>query len=53
VQADGSIAVRGSVPLFMSDFGIEPPTAMLGMLKTADQVTVKFELALRLEQLTN
>lgn len=28
--ADGSFQVRGSVPLLMSDFEVEPPTAFLG-----------------------
>jgi hypothetical protein len=27
----------------MSDYGIDPPTAMLGTLKTGDDVVVHFE----------
>jgi polyisoprenoid-binding protein YceI len=37
------IAVKGSVPLLMTDYGIAPPKAMLGMLKTDPKVTVTFE----------
>jgi polyisoprenoid-binding protein YceI len=35
--------ISGEVPLKMSDFDIEPPTAMLGALKTGDKVVVKFD----------
>jgi hypothetical protein len=34
------------VPLLMTDFGIAPPKAMLGMLKTDPKVTVTFETML-------
>jgi hypothetical protein len=30
----------------MTDYGIKPPTAMLGMLKTDPKVTVSFETML-------
>jgi len=40
---DASVAVKGEVQLLMTDFGITPPTAMLGMLKTDPKVTVTFE----------
>jgi hypothetical protein len=35
--------VAGEVQLLMTDFGITPPKAMLGMLKTDPKVTVTFE----------
>jgi hypothetical protein len=28
----------------MTDFGIDPPTALLGTLKTRDEVTVYFDV---------
>ena len=41
---DGStFKITGDFPLVMSDFGIDPPTAMLGSLKTGDKVTLKYE----------
>jgi len=47
VEANGtSLVVRGEVPLLMTDFGIAPPKAMLGMLKTDPKVTVTFETVL-------
>lgn len=41
---DGSVYAMGTVPLLMSDFGVEPPSAMLGALKAYDPLTVRFEL---------
>jgi hypothetical protein len=34
------------VSLLMTDFGITPPVALLGMLKTDPKVTVSFETVL-------
>jgi len=44
VDADGSVIAMGTIPLLMSEVGVEPPSAMLGMLKTADRITLKFEV---------
>ena len=41
---DGSAQARGKVDVLMTDFGVEPPTALLGVLKTYDKVTVNFEI---------
>jgi polyisoprenoid-binding protein YceI len=41
--ADDKIIVRGEKSLKMSDFGVEPPTALMGTIKTGDEITVKFE----------
>jgi len=43
---DGSIAARGEIPIRMTDFGITPPTAMLGVVRARDRVLVKFEMNL-------
>jgi hypothetical protein len=45
-RKEGSLVVRGEVPLLMTDYGITPPKAMLGMLKTDPKVTVTFETVL-------
>lgn len=50
---DGTLASTGDVTLLMSDFGVEPPSAMLGLLRTADQVVVKLQLRVKLAALTN
>ena len=42
--ADGSVRAEGALPLLMTDFGVKPPTAMLGTLRTSNKVTVKFSL---------
>jgi polyisoprenoid-binding protein YceI len=45
-RKDASPIVRGQVPILMTDYGIKPPTAMLGMLKTDPKITVTFEAVL-------
>jgi polyisoprenoid-binding protein YceI len=46
-KIDGEkLDVQGRVDLLMTDFGIKPPTAMMGMLKTDPKVTVTFETVL-------
>jgi hypothetical protein len=45
-RTEGTLTVTGEVPLLMTDFGITPPKAMLGMLKTDPKVTVTFETVL-------
>jgi len=42
--ADGTIKATGVVPIKMTDYGIQPPTAIFGRLKTGDEVKVNFEL---------
>jgi hypothetical protein len=45
-RRDAGLVVRGRLTLLMTDYGIQPPTAMLGMLKTEPKVTVTFETVL-------
>ena len=44
--ADGTIEARGTVPILMSDFGIEPPTALFGAVRAANRVVVRFAMRL-------
>jgi len=46
---DGSVKAAGTVPIKMTDFGIKPPTAMFGRIKTGNDVKVKFELTVSAE----
>ena len=45
-RANTKLTVTGEVQLLMTDFGITPPKAMLGMLKTDPKITVTFETVL-------
>lgn len=45
-KADGTLQVEGRHELRMTDWGVKPPTLMLGALKVGDTVTLRFELAL-------
>ncbi len=44
---DSTVHVRGRRDLLMTDFGIEPPSMMLGLLKTDDKVIISFDVRLR------
>lgn len=42
----GGLLIEGSTPLRMTSFGIDPPTALLGTIKTGDEVRVGFRWTL-------
>jgi polyisoprenoid-binding protein YceI len=48
--AQGLYRVTGEMNLRMTDFGIEPPTALLGMIKARNQLRVRFDLRLKLAE---
>lgn len=41
---NGRYHVEGSQPLLMTSFGIDPPSAMLGLVKAHDRILVRFDL---------
>ncbi len=41
---NGKVEVKGLLNLKMSDYGIEPPVALMGSIKTGDEVKVEFNL---------
>jgi polyisoprenoid-binding protein YceI len=45
--ADGALRVTGSFPLRLTEYGLKPPSLMMGTMKVGDQVTVKYDLALK------
>ncbi|MFC4221282.1 YceI family protein [Flagellimonas marina] len=38
------ISLSGELPMKLSDFSIEPPTAMFGQIKTGNDISVNFDL---------
>jgi hypothetical protein len=46
ILANGDLQIIGSKKLKMTDFKIEPPTAMMGTVKVGDEVTVSFDIVL-------
>lgn len=42
--ADGAYKFVGTLPVTMSDFGVDAPSAMFGTIKSGDEVTVRFEI---------
>lgn len=47
IISDEMIQVTGSKKLAMSEFNIDPPTAILGTLKTGDEIVISFNLVLK------
>jgi hypothetical protein len=47
-----TITVMGEVDLLMTDYGIAPPTAMLGMLRADPKITVTFDTVFAIPQVT-
>lgn len=41
-SSNGTVLMEGSYSLLQTDFGVDPPTALLGRLKTGDEVTIRF-----------
>jgi len=48
---DSTVSIKGSKELLMTDFGIEPPSMMLGLLKTDDKVVIHFDIRLRSQEI--
>ncbi|NNE29116.1 MAG: YceI family protein [Saprospiraceae bacterium] len=44
--AEESITVCCDIPIKMTDFGIAPPVALLGTVKTGDEIVLKFDITL-------
>lgn len=44
---NGTVRFTGSQPVLMSEYGMTPPTAMFGSLRTANRVVVNFELVVK------
>ena len=44
--ADGTIKARGAVPLLMTNFGVTPPTGLFGLVRSHNEIVVKFELVI-------
>lgn len=41
---DGSVELRGQHPLRMSDFGVEPPSHAMGLVRAHDDIVARFTL---------
>jgi polyisoprenoid-binding protein YceI len=44
---EGKVRVRGSKRLVMTDFGVQPPSLMMGTMKVAPPVTIGFDVTLK------
>ena len=46
-DGNGGLRVKGSKEILMSEFGVRPPTLMMGTLKVRDRVVVNFDVVLK------
>lgn len=46
---EDSLRITGTEEIDMTDYGVVPPTMMLGALRTAPKVTIRYEIELRLD----
>lgn len=46
ILGNGSLSIKGSKALKMTDFKIDPPTALMGTLKTGNDITISFDIVL-------
>ena len=46
-EKDGFFRVSGRHTLHLTDFGIEPPKALFGLIKVQDQIDILFDIAFR------
>ena len=46
VRKGAALSVTGETDLLMTDYGITPPKAMMGMIKTDPKITITFEVLL-------
>lgn len=53
VLADGSLQFEGTKKLKMTDFKIDPPTALMGTMKTGDEITISFNVKLAKDTAVN
>jgi len=49
-DSSGKIHGLGSVPFLMTDFGVTPPTALLGLVKARNEITIRFHLIAELRE---
>lgn len=46
-KTGGSFRFTGSLPVVMSEFGVTPPVAMMGAMRTGDRVTVAYDIVIQ------
>jgi len=52
VLKSGSYQFKGALALKMTDFNMKPPTAMMGMMKVGDGITLKYDVIFEGQDLT-
>ena len=45
--SEDELTLKGQLKVLMTEFGIKPPTAMMGMIQTGDQITIEFSITFK------
>jgi len=45
--SDGTFRITGTQELYMTDFNLNPPRAMFGLIKVSDELLISFELVVK------
>ena len=46
IQKNGAYIISGQIDLKMTDYNVEPPTALLGTVKTGDKISLEMAFTL-------
>lgn len=47
VNSDNTISIKGNSTFKMSNYGVTPPTVMMGTIKTGDEITITYDTKLK------
>lgn len=50
-HSSAQLTLKGDKELLITDFSIEPPTKMFGMIKVTDDITIQFEIGMKVSAL--
>lgn len=44
IHSPEKVAFMGEIKINMTEFNVDPPTALLGTIKTGEEITIKFQV---------
>ena len=50
-HSSAQLTLKGDKELLITDFSIEPPTKMFGIIKVTDDITIQFEIGMKVSAL--
>ena len=53
IIGENSVSIKGEVSFLMTEFDVQPPSALLGTIKAGDKVTILFDFTFDRKQISN